>query len=64
VTATAVQPQPGDLVGGWFDDRTADKLTAAGIISLGELNKLIAAGGRWYCTLPAVADKVKVQRIT
>ena len=57
-----VQPQPGDLVGGWFDDRTADKLTAAGIISLGELQTRITAGGRWYRTLPAVG-KAKAQRI-
>jgi integrase len=61
-TAAAVQPQPGDLVGGWFDDRTADKLTAAGIISLGKLQARIAAGGRWYRTLPAVG-KAKAQRI-
>ena len=58
----AVEPQPGDLVGGWFDDRTADKLIAAGIISLGELQARIAAGGRWYRTLPAVG-KAKAQRI-
>jgi integrase len=61
-TAAAVQPQPGDLMGGWFDDRTADKLTAAGIISLGELQARITAGGRWYRTLPAVG-KAKAQRI-
>ena len=30
-SVAAVQPQPGDLVAGWFDDRTADKLTAAGL---------------------------------
>ena len=58
----AVQPQPGDLVAGWVDDRTADKLTAAGIISLGELNARIAAGGCWYRTLPAVGA-AKAQRI-
>ena len=52
----AEQPQDSDLVMGWFDDRTADKLTAAGIISLGELNARIAAGGRWYRTLPAVGE--------
>jgi integrase len=61
-TVAAVQPQAGDLVSGWFDDRTADKLTAAGIISLGELQARIAAGGRWYRTLPAVG-KTKAQRI-
>ena len=52
----AEQPQFGDLVAGWFDDRTADKLTAAGIISLGELNARIVTGGRWYRTLPAVGE--------
>ena len=61
-TVAAVQPQAGDLVAGCFDDRTADKLTAAGIISLGELQTRIAAGGRWYRTLPAVG-KSKAQRI-
>ena len=58
----AEQPQDGDLVAGWFDDRTADKLTAAGIISLGELNARIAAGGRWFRTLPAVGE-AKARRI-
>ena len=61
-TMAAEQPQDGDLVTGWFDDRTADKLTAAGIISLGELNARIAIGGRWYRTLPAVGE-AKAQRI-
>ena len=58
----AEQPQDGDLVAGWFDDRTADKLTAAGIISLGELNARIAAGGCWFRTLPAVGE-AKARRI-
>ena len=58
----AAQPQDGDLVAGWFDDRTADKLTAAGILSLGKLNARIATGGRWYRTLPAVGE-AKAQRI-
>ena len=58
----AEQPQDSDLVMGWFDDRTADKLTAAGIISLGELNTRIATGGRWYRTLPAVGE-AKARRI-
>jgi hypothetical protein len=37
-----MRPQPGDLVGGWFDDRTVDKLTAAGIVSLSEFQARIA----------------------
>ena len=61
-TMAAEQPQDGDLVTGWFDDRTADKLTAAGIISLGELNARIATGGRWYRALPAVGE-AKARRI-
>ena len=46
-TMAAEQPQDGDLDACWFEDRTADKLTAAGIISLGEFNARIAAGGLW-----------------
>ena len=61
-TMAAKQPQDGDLVAGWFDDRTAGKLTAAGIISLGELNARIAAGGRWFRSLPAVGE-AKARRI-
>ncbi|MGJ7582702.1 tyrosine-type recombinase/integrase [Variovorax sp. RHLX14] len=61
-SVAAEQPQDSDLVMGWFDDRTADKLTAAGIISLGELNARIAIGGRWYRTLPAVGE-AKARRI-
>jgi integrase len=58
----AETPLASDLVSGWFDDATADKLVAAGIISLGDLGRRIAAGGRWYRTLPAIG-KAKAQRM-
>ncbi|MDO8769163.1 MAG: site-specific integrase [Burkholderiaceae bacterium] len=58
----AETPLASDLVAGWFDDATADKLVAAGIVSLGELGRRIAAGGRWYRTLPAIG-KAKAQRM-
>jgi integrase len=58
----AEQPQASDLVSGWFDDLTAAKLIAAGMISLGELNAKISVGGRWFSALPAIG-LAKAQRI-
>lgn len=58
-----MQPQPGDLVGGWFEIAKWTSSIFAKIISLGEIQaRSIAAGGRWYRTLPAVG-KAKAQRI-
>lgn len=50
----AETPQPSDLVAGWFDEVTAGKLLVAGMTTLGELNARIAAGGRWFSSLPAI----------
>ena len=61
-TLAAETPLASDLVSGWFDDATAEKLIAAGMVSLGELGRRIAAGGRWYRTLPAIG-KAKALRI-
>lgn len=58
----AETPLASDLVSGWFDDATAEKLIAAGMVSLGELGRRIAAGGRWYRTLPAIGQ-AKAQRM-
>ncbi len=55
-------PLPTDLVSGWYDDVTANKLIAAGMVTLGVLGEKIAAGGRWYRHLPAVGIS-KAQRI-
>lgn len=58
----AEQPQPGDAVGGWFDEVTAAKLVTAGMITLGELGARIATGGRWWRSLPAIGA-TKAHRI-
>jgi site-specific recombinase XerD len=53
---SAETPSPNDLVSGWFDDITANKLISAGIINLGELNRKIAVGGAWYSAMPAIGE--------
>lgn len=53
-TMAAEIPLSTDLVTGWFDDVTANKLIGAGILNLGDLNRKMAVGGRWYTTLPGV----------
>ena len=58
----AETPLTSDLIAGWFEEVTAGKLTAAGIVSLGELNARIAAGGAWYRALPAIGA-AKAERI-
>lgn len=55
-------PLNTDLVTGWFDDITGNKLLSAGLTTLGELNRKIAVGGRWYTTLPGVGV-TKARRI-
>ncbi|MDQ3061186.1 MAG: site-specific integrase [Pseudomonadota bacterium] len=55
-------PLASDSVAGWFDDTTASKLITAGMSTLGELQAVMAIGGRWYRTLPAVGPG-KAQRI-
>jgi len=46
--------QPSDLIDGWFDDVTAERLKRAGLLRLDELQRRIARGGRWYACLPAI----------
>lgn len=58
----AETPSPTDLITGWFDDATAMKLLSAGMITLGDLNRRIAEGGRWYRTLAAIGA-AKAHRI-
>lgn len=50
----AETPSPNDLVSGWFDDVTAQKLISAGMLNLGDLNRKVSAGGRWFAALPGV----------
>jgi len=50
----AETPQPGDLVSGWFEEATAQRLMTAGLLTLGSLASHIAAGGVWWRRLPAI----------
>jgi len=50
----AETPQPTDLVAGWFDETTAQRLITAGILTLGALGSHIAAGGVWWRQMPAI----------
>jgi integrase len=56
-------PRPTDLVCDWFDDLTARKLIGAGHNTLQDLARLIAAGGRWYRSMPGVGE-TKARRIS
>ena len=58
----AEQPLATDMVSGWFDDVTSKKLISAGMLTLGDLNRKIATGGRWFSALPAIGQ-AKAQRI-
>ena len=56
----AETPSETDLVSGWFDDVIAERITAAGMGTLKELNSNISRGGRWYRTIAGIgAGKAK-----
>lgn len=59
---TAEKPLHHDLVTGWFDEITAQRLLGAGLNTLGELHQLIGRGGRWFSTMPGIGQ-TKAQRI-
>jgi len=50
----AETPQASDLVSGWFEEATAQRLITAGLLTLGSLASHIAAGGVWWRQLPAI----------
>ncbi|MDD2609881.1 MAG: tyrosine-type recombinase/integrase [Giesbergeria sp.] len=58
----AEQPLPEDLVTGWFDDATAQRLLWAGINTLGQLHQRIGVGGRWFSVMPGIGS-TKAKRI-
>lgn len=58
----AETPLPSDLISGWFDDVTANKLISAGMVTLADLGAKIAVGGNWFTALPAVG-RTKATRI-
>ena len=59
----AVQaPSPSDLLAGWFDERTAQKLGHAGVMTLYALNERIASSRQWYAKIPGIGEH-KARRI-
>ena len=52
--AVAQTPLPSDLLEGWFDDLAAARFKRSGLLTLGDLQRAIAFGGRWYRALPAI----------
>ncbi len=58
----AETPKPTDMVEGWFDPLIAAKLIGAGMLTLGDLQKKIQLGGRWFDGLPGIG-KTKADRI-
>ena len=55
-------PQLTDMVNGWYDDLTASRLIAAGVVTLGQLQTAIRVAGRWYSAMPGIG-KGKACRI-
>lgn len=59
----AVQaPSPTDLITGWFDERTAQKLGHAGVMTLYALNEKIGSSRQWYAEIPGIGEH-KARRI-
>lgn len=61
-TYAAQAPKPTDPVAGWFDAETSERLKRIGILMLGELQTLVARGGRWWAPVPAIGP-LKAKRI-
>lgn len=51
--AAGAKPQPSDTVDGWLAPRIAEALARAGVMTLEDLRRRIAVGGRWWSILPA-----------
>lgn len=45
---------PEHALEGWFDEVMAERLRGAGVETLGELQVLIARGGRWFAPMAAI----------
>lgn len=46
--------RPTDLVDGWFDPTTAERMRQAGHLTLGDLQRAIGRGGRWWSNMPSI----------
>lgn len=53
--ALVAQPAlPGDPIAAWFEPVMAERLKRSGLLVLQDLQERIAAGGRWWRSIPAV----------
>lgn len=55
-------PTESDRVDGWYAEPLATRLITAGYLTLGELQRAIGRGGRWYAGMPGVGV-TKAQQI-
>ncbi|MDM0029090.1 tyrosine-type recombinase/integrase [Variovorax saccharolyticus] len=64
-TAAAERPRLTDALAGWLDPGLAQALLERGVLTLGELQALIAPGGRWWRGLrafgPTKAARLQLQ---
>jgi site-specific recombinase XerD len=62
--ALVQDPAPGDPLDGWFEPAVAQRLAAAGLLTLADLLALISRRGhRWYTVVPRLGPK-GARRIT
>ena len=54
---------PSDLLEGWLPPALADSWRRAGVLTLGELKRLIDRGGRWWGSVPGVGP-IKARRLS
>lgn len=57
-----VPPKPSDALSGWFDKETADRLAALNLVTLADLNTMIASDPKWHATAKAIGV-IKAERI-
>jgi site-specific recombinase XerD len=58
----AQKPEPHDDIAGWYDSVTASRLRASGFDTIGQLQKRIARGGKWFDGIHATGQ-AKAARI-
>ena len=58
----AESPQPTHAIAGWFDEATARRFIAAGWVTLDDVRRAVARGGRWWRSMPGVG-RTKADRL-
>lgn len=60
--AAAVPALPSDHMAAWLEPATVERLLRAGFVTLGDLQRAVRAGGRWWRGMPGVGP-VKATRL-